>query len=262
MMKLLKCEYCGFENHIDDERTIFCPKCNKKIRKNFIDWKYQTYDPDIKKYLNELENADTTNENSLTDFEQKKTNNTKIIYASSIILIAIIIYFFYPQKEINESIKWKTKTLFDSVSVDIPFELDINETILPYYLIQYAKSINSYKSRFEDKIFVDIEEAEFTENINPTLEDLSKIYSREMQNPYHNFSYNESPTIFFMKGYMTRMDKGEYQHEGIFYNFENFSFLNNKKAIKIIINYDFNDTCACRCNDIIVNSILKNLKNK
>lgn len=261
-MKLLKCEYCGFENHIDDEKTIFCPNCNKKIKKNFIDWKHQTYDPNLNKYLNELENVNTTSSYILTDNVSKNFISTKSIYLLSVMVLVVLLYFFYPEKKISEHINWKTKTIFDSINVELPFELESNETILPYYLMQYIKTVNSYRSEFKDKLFIDIEEVEFSDYISPTLNDLSKIYSKEMQNPYHNFKYNDSPIILFMNGYMSRMDIGEYQHEGVFYNFENFSFLNNKKAIKIIVNYEFNDTCAKGCNDKIINSILKNLKIK
>jgi hypothetical protein len=260
-MKKIKCQFCGADNLIDNKLVIFCSECDKKISNNYIDWKNNTANPDYNRYILEQDDAlieTLTFEEPKSSFWSKVLNKNSI--AVIILVIGILIFYFYePQQSISKSTNWETHMLLNEIPVLLPFALEENSTIMPYYLFQYVKKLNSFKSEFSNKMSIVIEEAVFSEYFPITHQALSLIYNEDMQSPYYRFKYTETPIILHIKKFTLRIDKGEYLRHGILYNFENYSFLKNNNVIKLIVSYDSNDSIAVAYNDLISKSVLSNI---
>lgn len=282
MTNYLTCEHCHIKNVITSERHVFCQNCNKKLPNNYLDWKKSKADASFENYIKAIaqqtekeaglfrkrEMITVTSERRPLIKSFLKNREAKIL--TSFILCSFLLVLFFTSEKGNyaithntstqdylQEVKWGNYTVANDLKLTIPFELQESESIVPPYLQQYTNGIKSKKADICNSFSITIEEIKLSDMhlSENTFTDLKDTWMND-----HNTSFVENPIKerVNIKGYATQLAYGSYDLNGQRYNYQNYTLIGHKKAVKIIISYLQNDRLLGDYADIVSKSIYSN----
>jgi hypothetical protein len=174
-------------------------------------------------------------------------------------LVIIVVYFLLGQVSSNnlpEKPNWRTHYINNEVAILLPAKTDTLVNILPPYLANYINKSFSYNSELSNGFCVTIAIIHMNEGFKVSLKDLKYITSMESQNPHLRMKSNIGEEINgSYKGYKMTIAKESYQIDNVIRASENYTFLKDLIAIKLIVNYNPGDPLQEKYNEIVFKSI-------
>lgn len=174
-------------------------------------------------------------------------------------VIIVVVYFLLGQVSSNslpQKPNWRTHHISNDVSILLPAKTDTIVNILPPYLANYINKSFSYKSELSNGFCVTITIIHMNEEFKVSLKDLKYITSMESQNPHLRMKSDLGEEINgSYKGYKMTIAKESYQIDNVIRASENYTFLKDLMAIKLIVNYNPGDPLQEKYNEIVFKGI-------
>jgi hypothetical protein len=287
MVNYLTCGHCHTKNAIISERHVFCRKCDKKLPNNYSDWKKSKADTSFEAYLSEIaqqtekeeelyrkrEMISVTRERKslFKSFLKNREAKTLTVFTLCSMLLAFLltsendrskqaIYNITPAsitQNYLQHVKWENYIVSNNLKLTLPFKLEESQSIVPDYVYRHTHGVKSKKADICNSFSVTVEEIELGDtHINESFfTDLKDSWMNDL-----NTSFVENPVTEHMtiRGYKTQIAYGSYDLNGHRYNYQNYTLLGDKKAVKIIVSYLKDDRLLNNYADIVSKSIYAN----
>ncbi len=290
MAHYLTCEHCQSKNAITSERNVFCQNCNKKLPDNYLDWKKSKFDSSFETYISHIAQH-TEKESELISSRKKEMITIKVerrsvfksflknkeakiltvfIFCASFLTLLLTQEKGFDYKDLSNTnlrqpvtvdyskdVNWKNYTISNDINLSLPFALKESQSVIPSYVSNHTRGVKSKKAEISNSFSVTVEEIELGDlTLNQsTFTDIKDAYMNDINTTFIDEPITEHMTI---KDYKTQMAYGSYNLNGNRYNYQNYTLISDKKAVKIIISYLQNDKALCDYADIVSKSIYSN----
>lgn len=209
----------------------------------------------------ELAHISYETKNNIDKIVEPPSSKRKVYLYGTVVVGMVVLIFLALKNNSIRSLKdhpsWKQYFVTDEVRILLPGQVDSTNNILPPYLMGFLKRTTCVVSCLSNGFSVTAANLELNDNYIISFRDLNYVGSMEMQNPHAMFIRDPNETYMNVKGYKLLITKGKFQLDDVVRAYDNYTFINKSKAIKVIVNYVPGNLLHEKYAEIIFKSLLQ-----